>query len=174
MHLFSSPQFAILQSRNHAQAHAKIIICHSVMFLLIHDMKYPTIYCSPSIQIKSIISCYFHIMNQNNLFIIYNLKYGFKRKKIRMLYVLASAFKINLNVIYVQDVVFNMLQFRRFILIIIRDVKHAHNHRYCLWLLFNSVCFIIRFLVALKIFFFVDRNYACQDTFRQFLFANSM
>ena len=55
-----------------------------------------------------------------------------------------------------------------FILIIIRDVKHAHNHHYCLWLLFNLVCFIIRFLVRLKIFF----NYACQNTFGQFLFAN--
>ena len=40
----SSPQFAILQSRYHAQAHAKIIICHSVMFLLIHNMKYPIMY----------------------------------------------------------------------------------------------------------------------------------
>ena len=40
----SSPQFAILQSRYHAQAHEKIIICHSVMFLLKHNMKYPIMY----------------------------------------------------------------------------------------------------------------------------------
>ena len=66
-------------------AHAKIIICHSVMFLLIHNMKYPIMYCSSDIHMKCIISCYFHIMNQNNHFIIYDLKYGFKRKKICML-----------------------------------------------------------------------------------------